>query len=104
MNYQQEDSRTIRNLVETHLPSRDDPEVVYHRECQGTLSDLEEQWHRYESVEILPEKPLDAWEELIVYTDKYVFRWVETGHQSGPTRTPRSPRALESTSGKAVSQ
>lgn len=42
---------------------------------RGTLSDREEQWHQYESIESLPETPLDGWEELVVYTDEQCFGW-----------------------------
>jgi hypothetical protein len=104
MNHQQKDSRTIRHLVESHVTALDDIEDIYHRECRGTLSELEEQWHRYESVEELPELPLDGWEELVVYTDDQVLRWVETGFQSGPTRTPRSPRALGASRRESAAQ
>lgn len=104
MNSQQEGGRTIRNLVEAHVTATDDLIEVRYRECRGTLSEREEQWHRYESIESLPETPLDGWEELVVYTDEHVFRWVETGYQSGPTRLPRSPRALRAGRTEAVSQ
>lgn len=42
----------------------------------------------------LPDGPLDGWEELLVFTDSHVYRWLEMGFNSGPTVVPRSPFVL----------
>lgn len=51
-------------------------------------------WREYTSVDDLPQKPLDGWEELFVFTDTHVYRWVKTGVSHGPTVIPRDPESV----------
>lgn len=67
---------------------------VLHRHQRNTLNDPEYVWRTYDSVADLPQLPLDGWEELVVFTDDRVYRWVETGFDCGPTVVPRNPKTV----------
>jgi hypothetical protein len=84
---------TIRQSV-VEAVGDDRIEQVLYREQRNTLSDPEYVWREYESVADLPQLPLDGWEELVVFTDARVYRWVQTGFESGPTVVPRNPNAI----------
>lgn len=66
-------------------------EVALHLVNEGSLDDPRERTRRYESVADLPDDPLGGWEELVVYTETHVYRWVGVGYDVGPTRLPRDP-------------
>jgi hypothetical protein len=68
--------------------------AICHRELLGTLADPTFVWNEYTSLSALPERPLDGWEELLVFTDTDVYHWVETGYANGPTVLPRGPASV----------
>lgn len=70
------------------------PETIVYRENSGSLDQLTDDWHRFSSVEDLPERPLEGWDELYVYTESFVYRWVAVGFNAGPERLPRTPDVL----------
>jgi hypothetical protein len=69
-------------------------EAVFYHEQQGSLDDSALVWREYTSMDELPQKPLDGWEELLVFTDTHVYRWIETGFTHGPTVLPRAPKSV----------
>lgn len=69
-------------------------ETILHREQQGSLDAPRSGWTEYGTVGALPARPLDGWEELVVFTTDHVYRWVETGFGRGPTVVPRSPETV----------
>lgn len=88
----------IARLVESTVGDERFEKALYRRNS-GTLSEREEEWERFHRIANLPITDLEGWEELLVYTDQSVYRWVETGFGSNPTRLPRHPdSAIESTS------
>ncbi|MFB6179721.1 MAG: hypothetical protein ABEI77_08365 [Halorientalis sp.] len=87
---------TLAELVEDELDGAV-PETIVYRENSGTLAEPADEWHRVSATTDLPEKPLDGWDELYVYTDAFVYRWVGVGFGAGPDKLPRSPDALEAT-------
>lgn len=86
-----QDAPTVAQLVEETVEPTERLETVLHRECRGPLGDHTEEWHEYTTAAALPDRALDGWEELLVFTDRHVYRWVEGGYDSGPTRVPRDP-------------
>jgi len=72
-------------------------EAVCHCERTGPLGTGGEEYHRYDSLAALPERPLDGWEELVVFTGEHVYRQVGVGYDGGVSATPRSPAALAET-------
>lgn len=72
-------------------------EAVLHREQLGDLQDSRTEWVEYETLAGLPVRPLDGWEELVVFTTEHVYRWVETGFGRGPTVVPRDPETVTHT-------
>lgn len=86
-------AETIRQAVAATVS--DDPiETVFYREERGTLDDSSTVWREFESVDELPERSLAGWEELIVFTENHVHRWVETGYGGDPTTLPRNPELI----------
>lgn len=81
---------TIRQTVAATVGDERVQSVLY-REERGTLNDSSTVWRQFGSVDELPEKPLVAWEELIVFTEHHVHRWIETGYGGDPTTLPRDP-------------
>lgn len=69
-------------------------EAVCHCERPGPLATGSEEWRRYDSLAALPERPLDGWEELVVFTAERVYRQVGVGYDGGVTETPRTPAAI----------
>lgn len=51
-------------------------------------------WREYSSVTNPPHQQLDGWEELLVFTDTYVYHWVETGFDGHPILLPRNPDTI----------
>lgn len=80
----------IRQVVAATV-SDERVQTVLYREERGTLDDSSTVWRKYRSIDELPEKPLVGWEELIVFTEKHVHRWIETGYGGNPTTLPRNP-------------
>ena len=70
------------------------PEAIVYRENAGTLEQPDDEWHRVTSVDDLPAQSLDGWDELYVYTETHVYRWVGVGFNGGPEKLPRSPEIL----------
>lgn len=74
----------------------DEPlEVAVHRANDGSLASPRERTERYASLADLPDEPLGGWEELLVYTETHVYRWIAGGYDVGPTRLPRDPEPAE---------
>lgn len=69
-------------------------EAVCHCERTGPLETGREEWVRYDSLAALPDRPLGGWEELVVFTDEYVYRQAGVGYDGGVTVTPRTPSAI----------
>jgi hypothetical protein len=86
-------TQSVRAVARDALGDRRATAVAY-RENVGTLDDPEERWHRGEDVAALPDREFDGWDELYVYTEEHVYRWVAVGFGSGPERLPRDPDAL----------
>ena len=84
---------TIQQSVTTSIGTERVEKVFYREQC-GSLNDPAMVWREYTSIDALPQKPLDGWEELLVFTDTRVYRWVETGVTHGPTVLPRDPEAV----------
>lgn len=84
------DAETIEQIVAA-IAGDERLAKIFYREERGTLADSSTVWQEYTSVDELPEKPLVAWEELVVFTDEYVHRWVETGYGGQSTTLPRNP-------------
>lgn len=83
---------TLRTLVADAVSGS--IEKIVYRENVGTLAEREEEWHRFETASALPEQHVSGWDELYVYTDTHVYRWVGVGFDSGPERLPRDPSVL----------
>lgn len=75
-------------------------ETILYRENRGTLTEPDERWQEYASLAELPDRALDGWEELIVYTPRHVHRWVRTGYGDGATSVPRTPEAAREAPGR----
>ncbi|MFD1587537.1 hypothetical protein ACFR9U_11120 [Halorientalis brevis] len=88
-----DDAPTLAALVDDALRGAV-PEAIVYRENDGTLEQPRDEWQRFSSVAELPEQPLDGWDELYVYTESFVYRWVGVGFNAGPERLPRSPDVL----------
>jgi len=84
---------TLRAAVEDALGGAV-PEAIVYRANEGSLDDPAEEWSRYDSVADLPERPVSGWDELYVYTETHVYRWLGVGFNAGPDRLPRSPDEL----------
>mgnify|MGYP006290145317 CR=1 FL=1 len=84
---------TVRELVGDALNGAE-PETIAYRENAGTLDAPEDRWHRFETVAELPSRAFDGWDELYVYTETHVYRWVGGGFGKGPERLPRDPGEL----------
>jgi len=69
-------------------------EAVCYCERTGPLATGSDQWRRYESLAALPERALDGWEELVVFTDEHVYRQLGVGYDGGVASIPRTPAAL----------
>lgn len=91
--------QTIRQQVEAAIGDEAFNAALYAEE-QNTLADSEVQWREFDAVHTLPDHPIDGWEELLVYTDEAVYRWVETGFNSGPDRLPRDPNTVSPSRGR----
>lgn len=86
-------AESVRGMARQALGDREAAAVAY-RENVGTLDDPEKRWHRGDGVADLPDREFDGWDELYVYTEEHVYRWVAVGFGSGPERLPRDPEAL----------
>jgi hypothetical protein len=84
---------TIRQSVTTSV-GNEQVETVFYHEQRGSLNDPAMVWREYTSLDELPQKPLDGWEELLVFTNTRVYRWIETGITHGPTVLPRDPESV----------
>lgn len=69
-------------------------EAICHCERVGPLATGEAQWHRYETLAALPDRPLDGWEEVVVFTADRIYRRVGVGYGGGTSITPRTPEAV----------
>lgn len=87
------DAQGIAPLVSRTLDGQE-PEAIVYRENTGTLDDPVDEWHRYEDVGDLPDRTVDGWDELYVYTETDVYRWVGVGFGGGPEKVPRNPASL----------
>lgn len=84
---------TIQQSVTTSVGDERIETIFHHEQC-GSLNDPAMVWREYPSVDDLPQTPLDGWEELLVFTDTHIYRWVETGVTHGPTILPRDPDSV----------
>lgn len=84
---------TVRELIADALDG-ERPEAIAYRENVGSLDAPESRWHRAESIAALPDRRFGGWDELYVYTETHVYRWVGVGFDAGPERLPRDPSAL----------
>lgn len=84
---------TIRQRVETAIGDETFETALYGAE-QKSLSDSQIRSQQIDAVANLPDHPLGGWEELVVFTEKYVYQWVKTGYSSGPQRLPRHPDSI----------
>lgn len=84
---------TIQQVVAAAVGDESVQTVLY-REERGSLNDSSTIWREYASISELPAEPLVGWEELIVFTERYVHRWVETGYGGNPTTVPRDPDSV----------
>lgn len=87
---------TLAERIQSHLTVEEKLDVICHKTVSNVGDERTEEWNRYESLAELPNVKLDGWEELIVFTNQNIYRWVQVGFNSGPTRVPRSPDFLES--------
>lgn len=83
----------LRTLVREAVGDTAVTKIVYH-ENTGTLSAPDTEWSRFDAVADLPDGGVEGWDELYVYTDSHVYRWVGVGFGNGPERLPRSPDNL----------
>lgn len=83
----------LRERIEREIGDETVDAILY-QENDGTLADRDERWREFGSVAALPDRHLDGWEELVVYTSRHVYRWVATGYANGPTTVPRHPEAV----------
>lgn len=84
---------TIQQRVEAAIS--DEPfEMALYDEESNSLAHSQRCWRAFDTVHELPDRPLGGWEELVVFTEAYVYRWVETGYSTGPERTPRNPETM----------
>lgn len=93
LGHDEADSQGIATLITGTLDGQEPTAIVY-RENTGTLDDPVEEWHRYEDVDSLPDRVVDGWDELYVYTETHVYRWVGVGFGGGPETVPRDPSSL----------
>ncbi|WP_336000441.1 hypothetical protein [Halorientalis halophila] len=85
----------LRDKIEREIGD-ETVDVILYRENGGTLSDPDERWREFSSLAAVPERALDGWEELIVYTSQHIYQWVPTGYDNGPTSVPRYPETASS--------
>jgi hypothetical protein len=93
LGHDEADAQGIAALVSEALDG-ETPEAIVYRENTGTLDDPVEEWHRYEDADDLPDRTVDGWDELYVYTETHVYRWVGVGFGGGPEKVPRGPASL----------
>lgn len=84
----------MARTIEADLCEEDVVEEVCHCERIGPLAGGSDQWHCYESLAALPDRPLGGWEELVVFTPDRVYRRVGVGFGGGCSVTPRTPAAV----------
>lgn len=93
----------LRGVASMAAPIRDamaeaeSVEAVCHCERTGTLESGRETWHRYDGLSDLPDRRLEGWEELVVFTDERVYRQVGVAYGGGVDVTPRTPAAIGAT-------
>lgn len=83
----------LRTLVRDAVGDTAVTEIVY-RENTGTLSAPDTEWSRFDAVADLPDGGVTGWDELYVYTESHVYRWLGVGFGNGPERLPRNPEDL----------
>jgi hypothetical protein len=88
-----DDERGIASMVENALDGVE-PEAIVYRANTGTLDDPADEWERYDAVADLPDRGIDGWDELYVYTETHVYRWLGVGFDAGPETIPRDPGTL----------
>jgi hypothetical protein len=91
---QQQAEGTMAATMADAVTEEEVVEAVCHCERTGPLATGGEEWHRPDSLAALPERPLDGWEELVVFTDEHVYRQVGVGYDGGVSVTPRTPAAV----------
>jgi len=70
------------------------PETIVYCENSGSLDQPTDEWQRYDDVADLPDHTLGGYDELYVYTETHVYRWVGVGFGGGPDVLPRDPSSL----------
>lgn len=86
---------TISGRIRAQIEPEDEIDVICHKTMLKSGGDGTEVWHKYQSLSEVPNVQLDGWEELVVFTDQHIYRWVQVGYNSGPAKVPRSPNLLK---------
>lgn len=86
----------MAETMAARLPDGAAVEAVCHRERTGPLGEGTGTWQCHDALATLPERPLEGWEELVVFTANHVYRQVGVGYGGGVTVSPRTPEALAS--------
>lgn len=84
---------TIRQRVEAAIDDERFETALYAEEL-NSLTNSHLRWRAVDTVQELPDRPLGGWEELVVFTETHVYRWIEMGFNGGPERTPRDPESM----------